>query len=123
MTGNHLCGSPTGAGHSACSIHSYSNHKAAMPVACPRPAPTWDQHLGCKHSCRGKARDWGTRKSQGTSWAGWEQVAGSPVAPEEPEDQNAPSFPQPPVTFLGEGGHSSPALSQLLQLCSEGSMG
>lgn len=68
----------------ACSIHSYSNHKVATPVAWPRSAPTWDQHLDCKHSCRGKARDWGTRKNQGTSRAGWEQVAGSPVALEEP---------------------------------------
>lgn len=40
---------------SACSVHS--NHKAAMPAACPRTAPTWDQHLDCKHSCRGKAGD------------------------------------------------------------------
>lgn len=127
---NCLCGSPTGAGHSACSIHSYSNHKAATPVACPRSAPTWDQHLDCKHSCRGKARDWGTGKSQGTSRAGWEQVAGSPVALEEPwscvgaRDQPPPSFPQPPSAFPRGGRcHSSPTLSQLLQLCSEGSMG
>lgn len=108
MSRNHLCGSPTGAGHSACSIHSFSNHKAAMPVACPRSAPTWDQHLDCKHSCRGKARDWGTRKSQGTSRAGWEQVTGSPVASEEPGDQNPPSFPQPPSAFPRGGRSQQP---------------
>lgn len=54
--------SPRGWTLSACSIHS--NHKAAMPVACPRTAPTWDQHLDCKHSCRGKAGDWGQGKGR-----------------------------------------------------------
>lgn len=36
---------------------------------------------------------------------------------------NPTILPTAPVPFLGEGGHCSPALSQLLQLCSEGSMG
>lgn len=79
MTRICLCGSPTGAGHfSACSICSYSNHKAAMPVACPRSAPTWDQHLDCKHSCRGKAGD---KDKAGKEWG--RVGTGSPVASEE----------------------------------------
>lgn len=64
---------------------------------------------GLQTQLQGQSCGLGTRKSQGTSGAGWEP--------------NPPSFPQPPVPFLGEGGHSSSALSQLLQLCSEGSMG
>lgn len=111
------------------SVLSIPTLTTKLPHLWPVSAPTWDQHLDCKHSCRGKARDWGTRKSQGTSRAGWEQVAGSPVASEEPWSHVGlgtktphPSH-SPPVPFLGEGGLSSPALSQLLQLCSEGSMG
>lgn len=55
---------------SACSMHSYSNHKAATPGACPRSAPTWDQHLDCKHPCRGEAGDWGQGKARARAGQG-----------------------------------------------------
>lgn len=55
-------------------ICSYSNHKAARPVACPRSAPTWDQHLDCKHSCRGKAVDWGQGKARALVGQGGNQT-------------------------------------------------
>lgn len=129
MTRNHLCGSPTGAGHSL-PVLSAPTLTTKLPCLWPVPGQlppgisTWTANTaaGAKLGTRDKEKPGHERGRVGTG--GWLTcgLRGAPK-PRGPGDQPPPSFPQPPVPFLGEGGHSSPALSQLLQLCSEGSMG
>lgn len=129
VTRNRFCGSPMGAGHSL-PVLSIPTLTTKLPHAWPVPGQlspgisTWTANAaaGAKLGTGDKEKPGHERGRVGTgSWL----ICGLRGAPDlcGPGDQTLPSFPQPLVPFPGKGGHCSPALSQLLQLCSEGSMG
>lgn len=107
---------------SACSIHSSLTtklpHLWPVPGQLPPGISTWTANTAAGAKPRTGDKENAGKEQGRVGTGGWLTCGLRGVL-----DQTPPSFPHPPVPFLGEGGHCSPALSQLLQLCSEGSMG